>query len=144
MASTFYTTGMEHSPTSATGTRLERTPWARDACGATSADASPPAPTVLSIRVGALGAPSDMLREQIVDEGLVTQPSSLGLPPHGVEDLRIDADRDQSPGLSPQGRPPNASHRSKLGWGSLRNVGEVNPWTPPQTPPAPSGSPGAR
>jgi hypothetical protein len=24
---TFYTTGMEHSPTSATGTRWERTPW---------------------------------------------------------------------------------------------------------------------
>jgi hypothetical protein len=26
---TFYTTGMEHSPTSATGTAWERTPWAR-------------------------------------------------------------------------------------------------------------------
>jgi hypothetical protein len=24
---TFYTTGMEHSPTSATGTAWERTPW---------------------------------------------------------------------------------------------------------------------
>ena len=24
---TFYTTGMEHSPTSATGTACERTPW---------------------------------------------------------------------------------------------------------------------
>jgi hypothetical protein len=24
---TFYTTGMEHSPTSATGTAFERTPW---------------------------------------------------------------------------------------------------------------------
>jgi len=101
----------------------------------------------LSIRVGGgLGAPysSDMLREQIVDEGLVTQPSPLGLPPHGVEDLRIDSDRDQSPGFGPQGRPTNASHRSELGWGSLRNVGEVNPWTPPHRPPAPSGSPGAR
>jgi len=29
---TFYTTGMEHSPTSATGTGWERTPW-RDAAG---------------------------------------------------------------------------------------------------------------
>jgi len=28
---TFYTTGMEHSPTSATGTGWERTPWR--ACG---------------------------------------------------------------------------------------------------------------
>ena len=34
---TFYTTGMEHSPTSATGTACERTPWhatQRAACGA--------------------------------------------------------------------------------------------------------------
>src|SRR5215471_796036 len=30
---TFYTTGMEHSPTSATGTAWERTPVARDAEG---------------------------------------------------------------------------------------------------------------
>ena len=33
---TFYTTGMEHSPTSATGTGWERTPWhatQRAACG---------------------------------------------------------------------------------------------------------------
>jgi hypothetical protein len=29
---TFYTTGMEHSPTSATGTGWERTPW-HDAAG---------------------------------------------------------------------------------------------------------------
>jgi hypothetical protein len=32
----FYTTGMEHSPTSATGTAWERTPWhatQRAACG---------------------------------------------------------------------------------------------------------------
>ena len=30
---TFYTSGMEHSPTSATGTGWERTPWAGDAAG---------------------------------------------------------------------------------------------------------------
>src|SRR5262245_17565124 len=30
---TFYTTGMEHSPTSATGTAWERTPWHRDVAG---------------------------------------------------------------------------------------------------------------
>ena len=30
---TFYTTGMEHSPTSATGTAWERTLWRRDAAG---------------------------------------------------------------------------------------------------------------
>jgi hypothetical protein len=95
---------------------------------------------------GILGAPysSDMLRKQVVDEGLVTQPSPLGLPPHGFEDLRIDPDRDQSPGLDPERRPPNASHCSELGRRSLRNLGEVNPWTPPHTPPAPSDSPGAR
>jgi hypothetical protein len=30
---TFYTTGMEHSPTSATGTGWERTPWHANAAG---------------------------------------------------------------------------------------------------------------
>jgi hypothetical protein len=30
---TFYNGGMEHSPTSATGTGWERTPWQRDAAG---------------------------------------------------------------------------------------------------------------
>jgi hypothetical protein len=30
---TFYTTGMEHSPSSATGTGWEQTPWQRDAAG---------------------------------------------------------------------------------------------------------------
>src|SRR5260370_24890168 len=48
----------------------------------------------------------DMLREQVVDEGLVAQPSSLGLAPHGVEDLRIDPNGDQPPGFDPQGGPP--------------------------------------
>jgi hypothetical protein len=33
---TFYTTGMEHSPTSATGTEWERTPWHAHAAGALS------------------------------------------------------------------------------------------------------------
>jgi hypothetical protein len=31
---TFYTTGMEHSPTSATGTGWERTPWRATQCAA--------------------------------------------------------------------------------------------------------------
>ena len=37
---TFYTTGMEHSPTSATGTGRERTPVARDAAGGSGCRAS--------------------------------------------------------------------------------------------------------
>ena len=37
---TFYTTGMEHSPTSATGTGWERTPWrGGPGCGAGGAEA---------------------------------------------------------------------------------------------------------
>jgi hypothetical protein len=35
---TFYTTGMEHSTTSATGTGWERTPWHRDAAGGVGHD----------------------------------------------------------------------------------------------------------
>jgi hypothetical protein len=91
------------------------------------------------------GAPhsSDVLREEVVDEGLVAKPTPLGLTPHGVENVRIDPNGDQSPGGRPQGGPPHAAHRSELCRRSLRDVGEVNPGTP-HTPPAPCGSPGAR
>jgi hypothetical protein len=43
-----------------------------------------------------------MLREQVVDEGLIAQPSPLGLAPYGVEDLGIDPNGDHSPGLGAQ------------------------------------------
>jgi len=86
----------------------------------------------------------NMLREQVVDEGLVAQPSPLGLPSHGVEHLRIDPNGDQPPGLEPQGGPPHASHRSELSGRSFRDIGEVNPGPPPRRPPALSGSTGVR
>jgi hypothetical protein len=35
-----------------------------------------------------------VLREEIVDEGLVAEPTPLGLAPHGVENLWIDPNRD--------------------------------------------------
>jgi len=91
------------------------------------------------------GAPhsSDVLREEVVDEELVAKPSPPGLTPHGVENLGIDPNGDQSPGSRTQGGPPHTSHRSELRGGSLRDVGEVNPGTP-HRPPAPCGSPGAR
>src|SRR5206468_4518016 len=75
---------------------------------------------------------------------LVAQPSPLGLPPHGIEHLGIDPNGDQSPGLSAQGGPSHASHRSALRGGHRWDVGEVNPATPPHRPPALCGSPGAR
>jgi hypothetical protein len=86
---------------------------------------------------------SNVLGEQIVDEGLIAQPSTLGLAPHSVENLGIDPNGNQSPGLGTQRRSPHASHRSQLGGGNLRNFGEVYPGTPPCTPLALSGSPGA-
>src|SRR3990170_136231 len=69
-------------------------------------------------RVERSGAPhsSDVLREEVIDEGLVAQPSPFGLTPD----------------------------RPELCVGSLRDVGEVNPATPPHRLPALCGSPGAR
>src|SRR5207249_4847200 len=58
--------------------------------------------------------PFDMLREQVVDERLVAQPSPLAFPPHGGKNVRIDANRDQSPGLGAQWRPSYPPHRSEL------------------------------
>jgi len=84
----------------------------------------------------------NMLSEQVVDEGLVAQPSPLGLSSHSVEDLGIDPNGDQPPGLGPQGGSPHASHHSELGGRSFRDVGEVNPGPPPRRRPALSGSPG--
>jgi hypothetical protein len=91
------------------------------------------------------GAPRspDVLREELVDEGLIAKATPLGLAPHGVENLGIDPNRDQSPGSRPQGRPPHAPHRPELRGGRLRDVGEVNPGTP-HRPPALCGSPGVR
>src|SRR3972149_12102306 len=93
---------------------------------------------------GRSGAPRarDVLREEVVDEGLVAQSPPFGLAPDRVENLGVDADRDQSPGRGPEGRPAPSSHPLDLGRGSLRDVGEVNP--APHRPPALCGSPRAR
>jgi hypothetical protein len=65
---------------------------------------------------------ADVLREQIVDEGLVAKPTPLGLAPHRVENLGIDPNCNQSPGSRPQGGPPHAPHRPELRGGRLRDV----------------------
>ena len=88
--------------------------------------------------------PSDVLREEIVDEGLVAQPPPFGLTPDGVEYFGVDSNGDQPPGRASQGGPPDSSHRPELRRGSLRDVGEVNPAAPSHGLRAPCGSPGAR
>jgi len=91
------------------------------------------------------GAPrsTDVLRKEVVDEGLVAKPTPLGLAPHGVEHVGIDPNRDQAPGRHPQGGPPHAPHRPELRGRRLRDIGEINPGTP-HTQPASCGSRGAR
>jgi hypothetical protein len=37
---------------------------------------------------------SDVLREEIIDEGLVAEPTPLGFAPYGVKNLGIDPNRD--------------------------------------------------
>ena len=86
----------------------------------------------------------DMFREQVVDERLVAEPSSLGFTPYGGEDERIDANRDQSPGFSTQRRPSYPSQSSELRARGFRNVGEINPAPAPRRSRALCGSPAAR
>src|SRR5258708_19792829 len=121
-------------------------PLIRQRGGASLSQTHRAATAGIALRMACSGASHsfNMLREQVVDEGLVAQPSPLGLPSHGVEHLRIDPNGDQPPGLSPQEGPPHASHPSKLGGRSFRDVGEVNPGPPPRRPPALSGPPRAR
>jgi hypothetical protein len=74
---------------------------------------------------------------------LVAEPPPLGLTSHGIEDLRIDPDSDQSAGGGPEGWPPDTLHRAELRGGSFRDVGEVNRGTSHE-PPALCDSLGAR
>src|SRR3990172_10696870 len=62
-------------------------------------------------RVERSGAPhsSDVLREEVIDEGLVAQPSPFGLTPDRTEYLGVDPNGDQSPRRRPQGGPPHSS-----------------------------------
>jgi len=46
-----------------------------------------------------------VFREEVVDEGLVAKPTPLGLAPHGLENLGINPNRNESPGRRPQGGP---------------------------------------
>src|SRR5437879_12000358 len=87
---------------------------------------------VLEVAYSGASRSSKVLREQVVDQRLVAQPSPLGLPPHGIEALGIDPNGDQSSGLSTQGAPSHASHRAALRGGHLTAVGAVNPAPPPQ------------
>ena len=46
-------------------------------------------PSSMTIAHSGASRSSDVLREQVVDQRLVAQPSPLGLPPHGIEHLGI-------------------------------------------------------
>ena len=98
-----------------------------------------------ALRYAPSGAPlsSNVLREQIVDQGLVTQPAPLRLPAHGSQYLGIDPNGDEASGRRPQGGTAHAAHGSELYGGRLGDIGEINP-SPPHRPRAPSGSRAAR
>jgi hypothetical protein len=57
---TFYTSGMEHSPTSATGTGWERTPWMEWKSPTTKDRTPPPKEDEESMRRAALISPGDV------------------------------------------------------------------------------------
>src|SRR5437016_12285104 len=99
--------------------------------------------SALSVPHSGAAPTSDVLREQLVDEGLIAQAPPLGFPPHGPKDLGIDPNGDQPSGSDPQGGAPHAAHCSELHGRCLGEIGEVNP-APPHMPSVLSGSPGAR
>ena len=86
----------------------------------------------------------DILGQNVVDERLVAQTASLRFSSHGREDLGIDPNRNQSPGFRTQRRPPDTAHSPELSRSHLWDIGEINLVIPPYTPPALSGSHGAR
>jgi hypothetical protein len=55
-----------------------------------------------------------MLRQHLVDEGLVTDLSSFRLFTEALQDVRIHTNRDQLSGGGPYGRPPHSTHGPKL------------------------------
>jgi hypothetical protein len=56
-----------------------------------------------------------MLGEEVVDEGVVTQPSPLRIPPHGAENVGVDPNGDQSSDLRAHRRSPRDDVYRRLG-----------------------------
>jgi hypothetical protein len=54
-------------------------------------------------------------REHVVDQCLVADLAALGFVPQRLEDVWIDADRDQLPGDVSERRPAHTAHRRQLG-----------------------------
>src|SRR2546428_10618509 len=107
-----YSMWRQDSPTRHPGQRSgeRRAPNARSS-GGRAKRIGATAGEVLEVAHSGASRSSKVLREQVVDQRLVAQPSPLGLPPDGIEDLGIDPNGDQSSGLSTQGGPSHASHR---------------------------------
>jgi len=85
---------------------------------------------------------SDVLRQDLVDEGLVADAPPLGLLAELPEDTGVEPNRDQLPRRIAEGRPPDPAHGSQLVGRRLGDVAEINRGF--GTPRVLGGSPAAR
>src|SRR5262245_43214234 len=85
-----------------------------------------------------------MLREHLVDQRLVADPSAPRLFAEARQDVRVHANRDQLTRRSAEGRAAHPPHRPELFIRRLRNVREINPPTWRGTPSFLSGSRASR
>lgn len=84
---------------------------------------------------------TDVFREHLVDQHLVTDPSAACFLAEGIEQVWIGADRDQSARCVTERRSPHPSHRPELCGRRVGNVRVVNPSR--RTPRVHAGSPAA-
>ena len=71
-------------------------------------------------------APPDVRGEQPMDERLIADPRASGLYAQGPQDVRVESNRDQLAGRTPERRPADSPRASQLLVGQLRDVREVN------------------
>lgn len=69
---------------------------------------------------------ANVIREYLIDQGLVADVSTTRFLAERLEDARIDADCDQSARFVPDRRPSDSAHRLQLFARHLRNIRVVN------------------
>jgi len=78
-----------------------------------------------------------VVRQDLVDQGLIPHMSPLRFPPKLRQYIDVEADRDQLPWDIAERRPPDAPHGAELRRRRLGNVAEIN--LPRRTPRARGG-----
>src|SRR5262245_65418528 len=72
------------------------------------------------------GAPPDVCGEQLMDERLIADSRPGCFHAQGPQDVRVETNRDQLAGCTPERGPADSPRASQLLVGQLRGVREVN------------------